>query len=51
MDNQDDGTRIYNVLEIRDLSIIADIKATNPLGNHASDRDFHIYLLSGKRDF
>lgn len=30
MDNQDDGTRIYNVLEIRDLSIIADIKATNP---------------------
>lgn len=30
MDNQDDGTRIYNVLEIRDLSITADVKATNP---------------------
>ncbi|MDE7332460.1 MAG: hypothetical protein K2O16_09485 [Lachnospiraceae bacterium] len=30
MDNQDGGTSIYNVLEIRDLSTIADIKAMNP---------------------
>lgn len=30
MDDRDDETRIYKALEIKDLSIIADIKATNP---------------------
>lgn len=30
MDDRDDETRIYKALEIKDSSIIADIKATNP---------------------
>ena len=30
MDEQDAETTVYNALEIKDLSIIADIKATNP---------------------
>lgn len=30
MDDRDDKTRIYKALEIKDSSIIADIKATNP---------------------
>lgn len=30
MDEQDAETTVYNALEIRDLSMIADMKATNP---------------------
>lgn len=30
MDNKDNETTIYNTLEIRDSSIITEIKATNP---------------------
>lgn len=38
MDGQDEETTVYNALEIRDQSIIADIKATNPgFSTHAHE--------------
>lgn len=39
MDEQDAETTVYNASEIRDLSIITDIKATNPSGGHAVYKD------------